>query len=176
MQLIKAFTLSGKKPSSVFFTFAGILGALIVLYGFSQPFAQIYYVLGAFLLLSTAIYFNLLYFIALELILLAGHGAILLGSGPYTQVVLPSLLSLQLLVYYLISGELKNIFRLIGIVGIALVSIGLSLTNLWISFYGALSIAIFACYKVYEGKKPALIWAVLNFVFVLVTGFMLIFG
>ncbi|KTC65091.1 Uncharacterised protein (plasmid) [Legionella adelaidensis] len=175
MLQIKAFTLNGKSPAEVFFTLIGIIGAITVLFGFSQPFAQIYYIVGASLLLFTALYFKLVYFIALELILIAGHGAILLGIGPIQQIILPSLLCLQLFVYYLLSNELKNIFRVIGVIGIALVSIGLSLTHIWVSLFGALSVAIYAGYEVHLGKSAAAIWFFLNLIFVLITGFLIFY-
>ncbi len=73
----------------------GVLGALVILYGHAHNYPQSYYIYGSFALLFTAIYYKLLYFIALELILAAGHLAILLGVGPYTQLALPVLLCFQ---------------------------------------------------------------------------------
>ncbi len=143
----------------------GIIGALIILYGLTQLQAQRYYVIGAFFLLAAAIFFELTYFVALELILIAGHGAVLLGIGPVSQAVLPILLCLQLLFYYLLSGQLKNIFRLIGILGIALLSIAFSYEDLWVFFFGGLAVAIFSFYQVYRGHLVALIWAILNAIF-----------
>jgi len=156
-----------------FFWACGIIGACIVLAGFTHTPAQAYYVTGSILLLLTAIYFKLTYFIALEMILLAGHGAILFGIGPTLQFVLPILLCVQLLVYYLISGELKSIFTLVGIAGISLLSIGFSFAKIWVFFLGSFAIAIFAFYNVYKGKKIALIWGILNLIFASVTGYLL---
>ena len=180
MPVPKVFTFVGnnqlnKNPEDVFFIFLGILGAGIVIAGFIQAPSQAYYVAGACLLLLNALYFKLTYFIALELILLAGHGAILLGIGQTLQVVLPILLSLQLLIFYLLSGELQNIFHLIGIAGIALLSIGFSYSNVWVFFFGSLAIAIFAFHTVFQGKKVALIWAIMNLLFSLGTAYILIF-
>ena len=88
------------------------IGALILLYGNAQTTPQIYYILGSFALLITAIHYRLVYFIALELILTAGHSAILLGVGPYTQLALPLLVSLQLFVFYLMVGRENIVFLL----------------------------------------------------------------
>ncbi|MCP0913265.1 hypothetical protein NKV53_02635 [Legionella sp. 27cVA30] len=175
-EFYSAGNLSVQTIKPIFFIFLGIIGALIILLGFKQPptAAQIYYVAGASLLLTTAVYFKLTYYIALELILLAGHGAILLGIGPVLQASLPIMLSLQLLVYYLLSGELR-IFRLIGITGIALLSIGFAYADPWIFFFGSLSIAVFAMYNVYQGRHIALLWAILNLVFTFGTAFKIIF-
>ncbi|WP_242602137.1 hypothetical protein [Legionella nagasakiensis] len=155
----------GKKIISLCILFAGIIGALIVLLGFIQTKSQIYYVSGASLLLLTAIYYKLTYFIALEIILLSGYGAELLGIGPILQIVLPSLLTLQMLVYYLLSGQLKNVFRLFGVIGIALLSIGFSFKNNWIFLFGSLAVGLYALDNVYRGKYVALLWAVLNLFF-----------
>lgn len=145
----------------------GILGALIILYGHSQSFSQSYYIYGSFALLITAIHYKLVYFIALELILAAGHSAVLLGVGPYTQFALPILLSFQLFVFYLMLGNKNNIFLLMGIVGIAFLSLGFAYNNQWIFFSGSLFVSLYAYYSAFQGKYPSFIWAVLNSIFVL---------
>ena len=158
----------------ILFLLIGVIGAGFILYGFTQQLPQIYYVLGSSLLLITAIYFQFTYFVALELIVLSGHGAILLGIGPVLQLLIPLMLCLQLLVYYLLSGELR-IFRFIGISGIALLSIGFSYENVWVFFFGSLGISIFALYQVFRGQYAALLRAILNLVYVFATAFMIIF-
>lgn len=148
--------------------YVGIAGALCTLYGLTQSSDPVYFVLGSSCMLITALYFNLTYFIALELILIAGHGAILLGIGPILQVVLPILLSLQIFIYYLLMGELSNVYRLLGIAGMALLSIGFSYKNQWIFFSGSLGIAIFSFYHAYCGMKIAWLWFALNTIFILI--------
>jgi hypothetical protein len=149
------------------FVFIGIIGALTDLFGFTQT-TQGFYVLGSVFLLITALHFKLFYFIALEIILIAGHGAVVLGIGPTLQAALPALLCLQLLVYYLLSGQLNNIVKLIGIAGIALLSIGFSFNNEWVFFFGSLAISIFSAHHVYYKNRVALIWLILNIMFVLI--------
>ncbi|HIC7359110.1 TPA: hypothetical protein ACW59Z_002463, partial [Legionella pneumophila] len=61
----------------------GIVGALILIYGRSQNTPQVYYMTGSLALMVTAIHYKLIYFIALELILGAGHTSLLLGMGKY---------------------------------------------------------------------------------------------
>ncbi|WP_407927637.1 hypothetical protein [Legionella fallonii] len=143
----------------------GIIGALIILYGYGQDYPQTYYIFGSFALLITAIHYRLLYFIALEIILVAGHSAILLGVGRYTQMALPVFLCLQLLIFYLMIGKENSIFLLTGIIGIALHSIGFTYENQWIFFSGSSLIAIYAYHNAYEGSYPSYIWAILNTIF-----------
>ena len=170
-----------KNSQTALYVVAGALGAIIIGIviifcglALSQTEAHIYYVVGACFMLVTAIYFRFTYFIALELILIAGHGAVLLGLGSISQIVLPILLCLQLLLYYLLSGQLNNIFRLSGIAGIALISIGFSFENQWVFLFGSMGISIFSFYQVYRGRLVALLWAILNTIFVFVSFFKII--
>lgn len=181
MPLPKEFYFAGdcvnknNSLATLFFSI-GIMGACVILYGFTQHTTpQIYYVIGASMLLVTAIYFQLTYFIALELIVIAGHGAILLGIGPVSQAVLPVLLSIQFLVYYILSGRLENVFRLIGIVGIALLSIGFADENQWIFLFGGLGVSIFAFHQVYQGYRAALLWGIFNLIYVSIATYKLMF-
>lgn len=154
----------------------GIIGALVILTGLINNSDELLYVIGALLLLLTALYFHLVYFTALELILLSGHGALLLNLGLTLQVVLPIFLSIQLFIYYLLSGQsLQNIFRLIGISGVALLSVGFAYTNEWLYFFGSLGVTIYAFYKVYIGVPVALLWAILNLIFAIVALIMILF-
>ncbi|WP_419418716.1 hypothetical protein ACNVED_09130 [Legionella sp. D16C41] len=158
----------------IVFLIIGILGASISIIGLTQARAPLFYVVGSSLLFITASHFKLIFFIALEIILMAGHGAKLLNIGPVLQMAIPILLCVQLLVFYLLSGKLYNIFLIIGIAGIAALSIGLSYEDQWIFFFGSLAIAIFA-YSYFYKKPPVLIWAVMNTIFALTALFKIIF-
>jgi hypothetical protein len=151
----------------IFYLLLGVIGAAITLFGFLHTPAQTYYVIGSGLLLLTSINFKLFYFMALEVILLSGHGAILLGISTVLQLALPILLCVQLLVFYLLSGRLNNIFLLIGIAGIAVISIGFSYENQWVFFIGSASVAVYAFY-IARRNRVSLLWAVLNVLFALI--------
>lgn len=156
------------------FLSSGIVGAFVLLFGLSQNSAQLYYVIGSLLLLFTSLHFRLIYFIALELILISGHGANLLHFNTSIQLALPILLSIQLLCFYLLSGQLNNFFLFIGILGIAFLSIGFAYANQYVFFFGGLSIAVYAFYTTYRGKSITLLWAVLNTLFALIAIYKLI--
>lgn len=179
MPLLKAFYFTGDYNSakSRIMLGIGIIGACVILLGLINNSDELLYVIGALLLLLTAIYFQLVYFIALELILLAGHGALLLNLGLSIQIALPIFLSIQLFVYYLLTGQsLQNIFRLIGICGVAILSIGFAYTNEWLYFFGALGVTIYAYYKFYIGVPVALLWAILNLIFAIFSFIIIIFN
>ncbi len=143
------------------FILLGCFGTLIILLGITQESSYIYYLAGAVALLATAIYYRLFFFIALELILMAGHVAILLGIGPYTQLFLPILLCIQLFTFYSVFSKIK-FFLFLGILGTALLSIGLANNNQWVFFIGSTFIAAYSYYAGYKGQHPAYIWAGLN--------------
>lgn len=157
------------------YVFLGVIGAFIILFGHVQTHPQAYYIIGSFALLITAFHYQLLYFIALELIIIAGHTAILLGLGYYIQIALPVFLCLQLLIFYIIIGKQTNIFLLIGIIGIAVLSLGFTYNNQWIFFSGSLAIAIYAYYNGYKGVLPSYIWAGSNTLFALFAFYKILF-
>lgn len=171
MPWLKEFTLSGNCIKTTInndhcYLFFGLLGSILTFWGLflKQEPAQIVYFTGSALLLLTAIHFKLLYFIALEIILMSGHGASFFAIGSKLQFAMPILLSLQLLLFYYLSNQLTNLFISIGILGIALLSIGFAYQNQWIFFAGGTAIAIYAFYAA-KTTKAALLWAILNSLF-----------
>lgn len=168
--LLKAFTSNGRHHKlhlDVLFYSLAIVGALISLFGTAQHPPQPYFVLGSLMLLVSALHFRMPYFIALELILLAGHGAILLGIGVKLQLALPILLCFQLTVYMFFSGQLHDKFALLATIAIALLSIGFAYNNQWVFFIGSSFIAIYA-FSLRDENPPALIWSGLNACFSMV--------
>ncbi len=159
-------TPSHQVANATWILILGEIGACLTFFGLFQTPEQapIYYVAGATLLLITAIYYQLIYFIALEIILISGHSAILFGIGPILQLALPVLLSLQLLSFYYFSGQLNNLFIFAGIGGIAFHSIGFAYQSQFIFFCGSSMIAIYAFYAS-QKSKPALLWGILNALF-----------
>lgn len=145
----------------------GVIGSLIVLYGHSQSLPQSYYIIGSLALLVTAVHYKLIYFIALELILIAGHLSILLHINPNIQIALPILLCVQLSIFYMMLGKENSILLLIGIIGIALLSLGFgsAYNNQWVLFSGSSFIAIYAYYSAYKICYASYIWAALNTLF-----------
>jgi hypothetical protein len=171
MQPLKESTYAGdnlNKYNDYYVLLIGIIGAIITLVGLTQLFAQVFFVIGSSLLLITAIYFRLIYFIALELILLAGHGVILLEISTALQIAVPVLLCGQLLVFYYLSNQLNTLIILIGILGIAFLSIGFAYENQWVFFLGSSAIAFYA-FSTATKNKITLVWACLNTLFAIIT-------
>lgn len=154
----------------------GVLGAITTLLGIFQSHSNVFYVVGSVFLLFTAAYYKLVFFIALEMILIAGHGTVLLEIGPTLQVVLPLLLSLQLLFFYFSSNQIKDPLVLIGVLGIGTLSVGFAYQNQWVFFIGSSAIAAYAFYLAKNTTKVAYVWAVLNVVFACIAVAKLILG
>lgn len=175
MRWLKAFISNGRisfmlNQKDTLYITIGLFGAALTFLGLflPQPYEQISFITGSSILLMTALHFKLIYFIALEMIVISGHAAILFDIGLKLQIALPILLSLQLLVFYYMSGQLTNLFILIGIAGIAFMSVGFAYQAPIIFFLGSVTIAT---YSIYEAQKnlPAWIWGGMNILFSLVT-------
>jgi len=162
------------KTKEYFIISIGVLGAIIILLGISIN-SDIDYVLGSTLLLITAFYYKCTFFIALEMIIIAGHGAALLGLGHSSQIILPILLCIQLLFYYLLSGKLNDIYLIVGIIGIVFLTMSLSFGNVLYILLGSIGTAIYSISQVFKGKSIALIWAVLNVIAIFVTIYKIIY-
>lgn len=155
------------------FCLLGIIGAVVCFSGILYPPGNGLSAIGSIFLLSTAVFYRLIYYIALEVIVLDSHGAIFFGLGPAVELILPILLCLQLLVYYLLSGQL-SVIKMIGITGIATLSLGVSYNNPILIFIGCAAIATYSYYIVGKGTRIGLIWAILNAVIALSTAIRLV--
>jgi len=109
------------------------------------------------------------------MIIIAGHGAALLGLGHSSQIILPILLCIQLLFYYLLSGKLNDIYLIVGVVGIVFLTMSLSLDNVFYILLGSIGTAVFSISQVFKGKSIALIWAILNIMAIFITIYKLIY-
>lgn len=98
---------------------------------------------------------------------MAGHLAIILRIGPYTQLFLPILLCAQLLTFYIVFSKVK-FFLILGVLGIACLSVGLANNNQWVFFSGSIFIAAYSYYAGHKGQYPAYIWAGLNTILALI--------
>lgn len=165
---LKAFICIGDMVNKIHvdnvYFLIGIIGACISFFGIFGLPIEYTYIIGSTLLLIASLHYKIFYFTALEIILIAGHTAVLLSIGPILQLALPTLLCFQLLFFYYLSNQLTNIFILVGISGIALLSFGFFYENYWVYFLGGSAIALYSFYSIQQ-HKAALIWAILNTLF-----------
>lgn len=150
---------------NAFFILLGTLGALTTFSGIFLAFPQPYYIIGSFFLFIAAFRFKLYFFMALEIILFSGHLAILLGIGTILQIALPTLLCGQLMFFYMLSEKKINLSIIIGIIGIGVISIGLSIDSQWIFLIGSTGIASYAFVQLKKTNYVTSIWLILNILF-----------
>lgn len=155
-------TWVNKTIQDIFVIVLGAVGSVIVLLGQIKTFGTPCFIAGSLALLITALYFRLTFFIALELIILAAYGSHYLQLAPLLQFIIPILLCVQLLAYYMLSGRLNNIFIIIGMIGISLLVVGYVYQQILITEFANLFIAFFSFYTAYNKRSVALIWAFLN--------------
>ncbi|WP_231950716.1 hypothetical protein [Legionella spiritensis] len=91
----------------------------------------------------------------------------MLHIGPNLQFALPVLLCLQLLIFYYLSGQLNNFYIVIGIAGIAVLSVGFAYENQWVFFSGSSAVAFYAFHRSAK-QSIALLWAIMNSLFALI--------
>lgn len=152
----------------------GLIGGLLLFSGKFNATPQYIWIFASMMLLVCAAHFKLVYFIALELILIAGHLAILLGLGNYLQMSLPILLCFQLIVYYIISDYWRDFFVIPGVIGIAILSIGFAQEESIYFLTGSILIATYAFAEA-RNKPAALIWAYINTLFTIESLYYLLF-
>jgi len=147
----------------------GIVGMLLVIAGTLLPAdltQKLYYLLGAGLMLISATLERQRFFIILEIIIVAGTAVALTSLSGITKEAVPLLLSILALSYFAVRGELKDPLTLFGTIGLIVLAIGFAITNPIIYLVGGLLLAIYSYGSFRRGVKIAMIWAVLNAIFV----------
>ena len=102
------------------------------------------------------------------MIFISGHAAILLGIGTISQIALPVLLSFQLLFYYLFSGQTSDFTIIIGVFGIALITVGFLINTALVLLLGSSLISIYAYLNLEKSNNISVIWLILNLMFAFV--------
>lgn len=143
----------------------GVLGVSFAIVGHHYGYVDsrwFYFSLGAFCLFITAIIENIPLLAMLQLILLAGAGAMLAHFNLIFRTALPILLSIQAILFFGLSGKLKDLQTILGCAGTLFLALGFCIHNPYISFIGAASITTYAFFLYRSGVKPAIFWIALN--------------
>ena len=143
----------------------GILGVSFAIVGHHYGYVDsrwFYFSLGAFCLFLTAILENLALLAMMQLILLAGAGAMLAHFNLIFRTALPILLSVQAILFFGLSGKLRDWETVLGCLGTLFLALGFCTHNPYISFVGAASVTGYAFSLYRGGNKPAIYWIALN--------------
>ncbi len=148
----------------------GVIGMLLVIYGTLLPVGtpqKAYYLIGAGLMLVSAILERQQFFIILELIIVAGTAIAFAHISNLYKEALPLALSFAALTYLGFRGELKDKLTLFGGMGIIVLALGFAITNPLVYLVGGALLTVYSYFSWKRGVRIAIIWAVLNAVFVL---------
>lgn len=147
----------------------GFVGMLLVIYGTLLPFGvvqKLYYLIGAALMLLSAILEKQAFFVILEIVVVAGTAIALMPFSNITKACVPLILSVIALIYFYRRGELKDKLTCLGCAGLIFLALGFGVANPFIYLIGGLLLAIYGYYSFKRGVKIALLWSILNTVFV----------
>lgn len=136
----------------------------LMLAGIMQKY---FYCMGAAFLFTSALLERQGFFILLQLIVLVGTLCALTHFSAVSKASLPIGLSILSLAYLASTGALRQPLTLLGALGIALLAAGYAVTNPYVYFFGALVLAIYSSVSYVRGVTIALLWALLNALFVL---------
>ena len=144
---------------------SGILGVSFAIVGHHFGYVDsrwFYFSLGAFFLFITAITENLALLAMLQLILLAGAGAMLAHFNLIFRTALPILLSIQAMLFFGLSGKLHDKVTILGCFGTLCLALGFCTHNPYIAFVGAASVTCYSFSLYRSGHKSAIYWIALN--------------
>lgn len=146
----------------------GVVGMLIAMVGNLLPFSDTQkwcYLLGGILLLISSALERQIFFIALQIIIVAG-AAVAFSSWPVLlKAALPIVLSVAAIVYFAKRNLLTDRLMLFGSLGIAILAAGYAVSNPVIYLLGAFVLMIYSFMSFRRGVKIALVWAILNALF-----------
>jgi hypothetical protein len=148
--------------------FIGVVGMLISSYGnlIHQLHTQKWcYFFGASLLLVSSLLERHKFFIALQIIIVAGTITAFTPFSFLLKAAIPIILSAITIIYFAITKQLEDKLTLLGSLGIAFLAAGYAVSRPIVFFFGAVVLMIYSFISYRRGAAIALIWALLNVIF-----------
>lgn len=125
------------------------------------------FLIGAILLLISSLLERQLFFILLQIIIVVGTAIAFTSLSPLYKTLVPIVLSIIAIIYFISQGLLKDWLTFIGCLGIAFLAAGYAITEPVIYLLGAVTLMIYSFGSYRRGVTIALLWAILNAVFAL---------
>ncbi|MGD9152755.1 MAG: hypothetical protein PVG30_03740 [Gammaproteobacteria bacterium] len=161
--------LKGRKLHQITFTLA-IIGLVITIAGnfFDVSITKkLCYLIGALLLLVTALLEKNTFFTILEIILSIGAAIAFLPISHIWKSGVPICLGTLAATYFSFSGQLKDYLTWLSVIGVLICTWGYAVTNPIIYFCAGLIITVYSFCSFRRGETIALIFGILNSVFTL---------
>jgi hypothetical protein len=147
----------------------GIIGFIFVIMGTllapSSLEQKVCYLLGSIFLLTMSSLDLQLYFILLQIVILAGAIVAFFPIPVFYKAAVPIALSIFSVLLFLFKGYLKDPNQIFGCLGLLLLAAGYAVSNPIIYFLGGLVVMIYSYISYRRGIKTALLFALLNLVF-----------
>lgn len=153
--------------------FIGIIGMLITCYGNLLPYSDAQkacYLIGSLFLFTSSSLERQPFFIILQIIIASGAAIAFAPIPALIKESVPSILSIMALGYFYKQGQLKDKLTIAGVIAIAILAVGYAITEPIIYFSGSFLMMFYSLFSFRRGVKIALVWAILNAVFVITAG------
>jgi hypothetical protein len=145
-----------------------IMGMLIASYGNLVSELDIKkwcYLIGALLLLLSALLEKQKFLIALQIIISGGAAIAFTDYPPLYKEAVPIGLSILAIIYFIMTRQFNNLLTIFGCFGITVLAAGYAVTNPIIFFLGASVLMVYSYESFKQGVDIALLWAILNALF-----------
>lgn len=150
-------------------TFAmAIIGLLITIAGnfyHSNFKTEWCYLIGALILLVTALLEKNLFFSVLETILSVGAAIAFFHISPTLKTSVPIVLGILAAIYFSLNGELRDYLTWLSVIGVIIVTCGYALVNPAICMSGGAVVTTYSFCAYRRGETIALAFGILNSVF-----------
>lgn len=148
----------------------GVLGMLVTIYGnlVNDLFIQkLCYLSGGGLLFISSLLERHTFFTILQLIILSGTSIAFAPIDPLYKALLPIILIVLAIIYFIKQGYLTDRLTWFGCIGIIFLAAGYAITHPVIFFLGAILLAIYSFGVYRRGVAIGLLWGILNTIFAL---------
>lgn len=127
------------------------------------------FVIGSILMLTTALVERHVFFTALQGLILVGASLYFIPFTPLLKTIIPLACSSLLLLFFVMTGELRDKLTLGGSIGMVALALGYSIANPYVYLFGGVILAIYSTISYLRGIVIALLWAILNSFFTIAT-------
>jgi hypothetical protein len=154
--------------------FIGVVGMLILSYANllaqASPAQKTYYLTGAILLFISSLLERQLFFTILQVVLISGTAVAFATLPVFVKAAIPLVLSIIAIIYFYISGLLRDRLTFFGCAGMLFLAAGYAVSYPVFYFLGALIVMIFSFISYSRGVTLGLLWGVLNAIFTITAG------
>jgi hypothetical protein len=151
----------------------GVIGMLIIISGtlLTSLYPQkLCYLIGGMFLLVSSILERQLFFTLLQIVISAGALIAFAPLAPFYKALVPIILSIIVIIYFMQIGSLSDPLNRLGCLGLIFLAIGYAITHPLVYFLGGLCLTFFSFAAFKRGIQLGLVWGLLNAIFTITAG------